>query len=90
MRNNFWIGAGSGIIFPLVAYVVTTFTSIQASLFVHKPITLYVIAATINLVAVRFLYRKGKDAAANGIVFATFLAMILLIFVMRELVFSYS
>lgn len=90
MKNNFVLGVALGIIFPLLAYFVTTFTTIQTSLFAHKPIVLYVVAATINLVAVRFLYRKGKEATANGVVLATFLAMIILIVLMRGLVFSYA
>lgn len=90
MRNNMILGTALGVIFPLLAYLATTFTSIQTSLFVHKPIALYIIAATINLIAVRFFYRNGKEATANGVVLATFLAMIVLIVFMRDIVFSYS
>lgn len=90
MKNNIVLGMALGVIFPLLAYLATTFTTIQTSLFVYKPIALYVIAATINLIAVRFLYRNGKEATANGVVLATFLAMIVLIVFMREMVFSYS
>ena len=90
MKNNFALGIALGVIFPLLAYVATTFTTVQTSLFAHKPIALYVIAATINLIGVRFMYRGGREATANGVVLATFLAMIVLIVVMREIVFSYS
>ncbi len=90
MKNNFVLGTALGVIFPLLAHVATTFTNIQTFLFTHKPIALYVIAATINLIAVRFLYRNEKEATANGVVLATFLAMIVLIVFMREMVFSYA
>lgn len=90
MKNNFVLGAVLGVVFPLLAYLATTFTTIQTSLFAHKPIALYIFAAVINLVAVRFLYRNGKEATANGVVLATFLAMMILIVLMRGLVFSYA
>jgi len=90
MKNNFWIGMALGVIFPLLAHLATIFTSIQTSLFIQKPIALYVIAATLNLISVRFLYRNEKEATANGVVLATFLAMIVLVVFMREMVFSYA
>lgn len=90
MKNNLALGVALGVIFPLLAYLATTFTTIQTSLFAHKPIALYVIAATINLIGVRFLYRGGREATANGVVLATFLAMIILIVLVRGLVFSYA
>ncbi|HLT86373.1 MAG TPA: hypothetical protein VKZ57_02215 [Sphingobacterium sp.] len=90
MKNNFILGTTLGVIFPLSAYLANIFTSIQTSFFAHKPIALYIIAATINLIAVRFLYRQGKEATANGVMLATFLAMVVLIVFMREMVFSYS
>lgn len=90
MKNNFALGVALGVIFPLLAYVATTFTTVQTSLFAHKPIALYVFAATINLIGVRFMYRKGKEATANGVVLVTFLAMIILLFTSRNSVFSYS
>lgn len=88
MKDNFVLGMIFGMIFPLIAYLLATFTSLQTSFFAHKPIALYVIAATVNLIAVRFLYRNGKGTTANGIVLATFMAMILLIVMAREIVFS--
>ncbi|PRD53806.1 hypothetical protein [Sphingobacterium gobiense] len=90
MKNSFVLGMAFGVVFPLLAYLAATFTAIQTSLFIHKPIALYVIAATANLIGVRFLYRYEKDATANGVVLVTFLAMIVLIVVKRELVFSYA
>lgn len=88
MKNNMVFGVALGILFPLCAYLVTTFTHIQPSFFAYKPIAPYIIAATLNLFAVRFLYRNGKDATANGVVLATFLAMVVLIVLERDMVFS--
>ena len=88
MKNNLFLGLVLGLIFPLLAQLLVLFTSVQTSLFAHKPIAIYVIAATLNLIAVRFLYRGGKEKTANGVILATFLAMIVLIVLQRELVFS--
>ena len=80
MRNSFLLGILIGPIFPLLAYGLTTFTELQKIFFAQKPIALYVIAAVINLVAVRFIYRSGRENTAKGIVLVTFLAMVVMVF----------
>ncbi len=83
MKNNVLLGVLLGAIFPLLAYVLTTFTELQRTLFSQKPIALYVMAAVVNLVAVRFIYRSGRENTAKGIVLVTFLAMVLMVVVLR-------
>ncbi len=83
MRDNYFFGAVLGVICPLLAYLATTFTELQAMLFAQKPIALYVIAAVINLIAVRFIYRSGREATAKGIILVTFLAMVVLVVGLR-------
>ena len=48
------------------------------------PLTPYVIAATINLLLLRFFFRQALDRSARGILIITFLALILLIFIDKQ------
>ena len=82
-KKSFLIGALIGAIAPLLAYVITVYTSLQQSLFADKPIAFYVIASVINVVMLRFTFRGGKESLAKGILMTTFLAMLVLIFVTK-------
>ena len=79
-KDSFILGTLIGAVAPIVAYLLSTFSSLQQSIFPDKPIAMYVFAAVINLIVVRFTYRAGYEKLAKGIVLITFLAMILLIF----------
>ncbi len=83
MRDSFWSGGAIGALAPILAYVLSNYTGIQASYFSDKPIALYVIAALINLIIVRFTYRAGKESLAKAIVFVTFIAMLVLVIVAK-------
>ncbi len=83
MKNSFIAGILLGTVFPVLAYVLTTFTELQKSFFAQKPIAIYVLAAVVNLIAVRFIYRSGREATAKGIVLVTFLAMVFMIVVLK-------
>ena len=48
------------------------------------PLSLYVVAATINLLLARFFFRKGSDRVAYGIVLITFVALLFLIFTSKR------
>ena len=74
------VGALVGLVTPVLAYIISNYTTLQQSLFSDKPIAFYVIAAVINLVIVRFTFRAGQDKFAKGIVLITFLSMLVLIF----------
>lgn len=78
--DNFFAGTILGFTFPLLAFVLTRWTD-WAMAIGNKPLSLYVIAALLNLLLVRYFYRQGKDNAARGIIFITFIGVLLLIFV---------
>lgn len=78
--DNFFAGTILGLIFPLLAFVLTRWTD-WAMLIGNKPLSLYVIAALFNLLLVRYYYRQGKENAARGVVLMTFIGVLLLIFV---------
>lgn len=75
-KNSIIAGIIVGAIGPLLAYLAMTYTTLQQSYFAEKPIALYVLAAVVNLVIIRFAYRAQKEALAKGVVLITFLAMI--------------
>jgi hypothetical protein len=65
---------------PFVAHMLTVFTSWNLALG-NKPLSLYVIAALINLLLVRFFYRNALEKSARGVILITFVGVLLLIFV---------
>lgn len=79
MKNSFLLGLFIGILAPLVSYLLNTFTKLQETFFADKLIALYVLAALINLVILRFAHRSGKDLLAKGVLLTTFIAMLILI-----------
>src|SRR5690606_11256565 len=83
MKDNLGIGVLLGAICPSIAYVLTNFTELTTTAFSQKPIAIYVIAAAINLVEVRFIYRSGREATAKGIVLITFLAMVAMVLLLK-------
>lgn len=83
MKDNIGVGIALGGILPLLAYVLTNFTDLTAGILTEKPLGIYVLAAAINLIAVRFIYRSGREATAKGIVLITFMAMIALVLLLR-------
>jgi len=78
-QNPFLLGLGIGLLAPLSAHVLTRFTAL-AALFGSKQLGLYVIAALINLLVVRYFYRKGFEKAAHGVILITFVLAMLLVF----------
>ena len=83
MKNNLGLGLLLGAIAPILAYLLATYTQIVQTWAPQKPMMIYLIAVFINLIAMRFLFRGGKDAVAKGILLVTFVATILYIFTTR-------
>ncbi|MGO1521184.1 MAG: hypothetical protein ACTHYC_08240 [Sphingobacterium sp.] len=80
MKNSILLGVFIGLIGPLIAHLLMSCTDVQTLLFPDKPTGLYVIAAAINLVGCWLSYKKGLDKFGNGLILATFLGMVLLVF----------
>lgn len=78
-KDNFLIGALLGLILPILAYGLTRWTDL-ATLIGNKPLSLYVIAALINLLLVRYFYRQGHENTARGVIMMTFVGVLALIF----------
>ncbi len=71
-----------GLICPLTAYLLTTYTSFPERFFPTKPLIAYVVAAAINLLLVRIFYRKTmpQEKAARGVMLVTFLGMLVFLY----------
>lgn len=78
-RNNFLFGALLGLAAPAIAHLLTRFTD-WAALLGGKDIGLYVAAALVNLLLVRYYYRHTMENTARGLILVTFVATIVLIF----------
>ena len=68
------------MICPFIAFVLTRYTELQAHLFADKPTGFYILSAGINLIACWICYKKGFDKVGNGLILATFLGMLILVF----------
>ncbi|MBE8721429.1 hypothetical protein [Sphingobacterium pedocola] len=80
MKNSLIQGVLIGFIAPLIAFLLTVYTDLENMLSPDKPIFLYVIAAGVNLIATRILFKEGFDAAGRGVVLVTFIGVLLLLF----------
>ncbi|SEL79277.1 hypothetical protein SAMN05421740_11063 [Parapedobacter koreensis] len=80
-RNSFPFGCLVGLLAPIVAYVITAWFASFNIIIGGKPLGLYVIAALINLLFVRFFYRNGLERSARGVILVTFVSVLLLIFI---------
>lgn len=78
-RNSFFFGGVLGLIMPIIAHLLTLFTTWNMAIG-NKSLSLYVIAALINLLFVRFFYRNALEKSARGVILITFVAAIVLIF----------
>lgn len=78
-KDNFTFGCLIGLLPPAIAHVLTT-SGTMGPFISNKPLSLYVIAALINLVVIRYGYRNGYQKSAQGVIFATFAATLMLLF----------
>ena len=78
MKNSFWLGLLLGLIFPLLAFLLSNYTALATKFPTGKEGILYMIAAGLNLLALRFLYKRDRplDQIAKGVIAITFLAML--------------
>lgn len=79
MKNSLILGILIGLLAPFIAFLLVKIDATPA-FFDGKPAGMYVVAATINLLLVRYFYRNDGDRLGQGIVIATFLGVILLMF----------
>ncbi|HZH55012.1 MAG TPA: hypothetical protein VFD72_05125 [Sphingobacteriaceae bacterium] len=78
IRNNFYSGLVLGSLMPLIAYALTTWTDWD-QYFTNRPAIFYVLAGLVNLFMMRWFYRNQGENTGRGVIFVTFLGVLLLI-----------
>ncbi|WP_262248892.1 hypothetical protein [Parapedobacter soli] len=81
-QNSFFWGGVLGAITPTVACLLKVFSPLGATM---HPLSLYVIAAVVNLLLIRFFYRRELDRTARGLLLVTFVALLFLIILDKPL-----
>jgi len=76
--NSFFLGLLLGAFGPVAARLLKAFTPLGTTM---HPLSLYVIAAVVNILLVRFFYRRALERSAQGVLMITFVALLLLIFI---------
>ena len=77
-RNNFFFGFLLGAIAPLAAFLLAEHSPL-GGYFTNKPLTLYAIAAVVNLLILRYFYKQGLTRTGGGMMALTFLGLLLLL-----------
>ncbi|WP_257669356.1 hypothetical protein [Parapedobacter tibetensis] len=80
--NHFLFGCIIGLLAPTAAHLLTLFTSWNMVIG-NKSLSLYVIAALINLLLMRFFYRNALEQSARGVILITFVAAMVLLFTQK-------
>lgn len=80
MKNSFYIGFFAGLVVCGTAYLLTHYTAVTQQFMPSKPTGLYVIAVAINFIGVWSAYRQGYDNIGKGLVFVSFVALVLAVF----------
>ena len=71
-----------GLILPALALMLFNILYKGAMLF-NKPAIPYLVALGLNLIIIRICYKKNADQTGLGVMLATFISMLLLVFVFK-------
>lgn len=77
-KDSLVFGCLIGLVFPAVAHLLTKGGGLD--IFSGRPLALYVIAALLNLMLIRYGYRNAYEKSAQGIILVTFAATLILLF----------
>lgn len=80
MKNNLLTGLLIGLPAPITAYLLTAYTTITATLATGKETLLYMLAGALNLLILRFMYRREYEKVGQGVILITFVTVLLLLY----------
>lgn len=83
--NNFVLGVAIGLLFPMVSYLLTTYTELQQVVAPGKPAAIYLVAGLGNLLLLRYFYRNDGERTAKGIMLTTFIGILALVYTLKIL-----
>ena len=81
-KDQFYIGAILGFIFPALAYISVNILKFDIH-YAGKNHLLFIAAALLNLGIMRIYYSYNKTNTAAGLIFSTFICAILFIIMIR-------
>ncbi len=81
-KDNLFIGILAGLILPAFAFGIAYLLRDNITI-VNKPALPYLAAIALNLILMRYCIRKELDQTSRGIMFTTFVCM-LLIFILKS------
>ena len=80
-KNSMLTGALAALIFPAIAFV-TPYLLKNNIIIINRPALPYFIAVALNLIIMRFAFKKDLDRTGKGIILATFVCM-LVVFILK-------
>ena len=79
--NKFIKGIAFGLIAPAIAFLLTSYTTLAQQILPSKPFWLGFIAIFLNLILMRFQFKKGAESQAKGIMVVTFVCTLLYFYI---------
>ena len=76
-KNNLWLGAFSGIILPVITWLIFT-VWMPGKVILNKPVLPYFIALFMNLILIRYFHRNSAENTARGVMLVTFVFVVLI------------
>jgi hypothetical protein len=80
-KNSMLTGALAALVFPAIAFLTAYLLKTNITL-INKPALPYFIAIALNLILLRFAYKKEFDKTVRGIILGTFVCM-LIVFIFK-------
>ncbi|WP_017257111.1 hypothetical protein [Pedobacter arcticus] len=78
-KDTVWLGLGLGLVFPGIAFVVVEVIK-KNFVFMQKDDLLYIGCVALNMLLLKYFYKKDMEATAKGVISATFVCAFIFFF----------
>ena len=75
-QNNIIIGILIACVLPCITWVILGLVLKNAVVVLNKPAIPYLIIVAMNLGFIKYLFKKGLDQTATGVIITTFIVML--------------
>lgn len=82
--NKFVKGMAIGVLAPTLAFLLVKYTSLEQAILPGKPHVIIAIALLINLIGIRFQFKKGQLEVGRGWMLVTFVSMLLYFYLLKK------
>jgi hypothetical protein len=76
-KNNITIGLLAGLIVPGITWFIFGCLLKNQTVILNKPVIPYLLAIALNLFAIKYFFKTGRDQTGTGMILCTFVVMIL-------------